>query len=336
MKKVWLAFVVVAAVWLLSSSSVDAIYTVCTSTGAHVYDNNIQVPKGYERWYCSVHPGSSEHTCTFEQLNLCTTACSDCGGTYRSTNPCVWKRSVNPAPDDPIAVGLGCPAAQWAQYFDISCNCYYEPTGPDCSFCNFYTADPQDCEPPPEFEQELRYDETCGCCYNLTTPLLVNLHGGTAVIDRANGVLFDIHGTGNRTLVPWPTGDNDGWLVLDRNGNGMIDSGLELFGDDARLPDGSKAQNGFEALRALDSNRDRVIDQGDQLFAQLKIWIDIDRNGVSGSSELNSLSSLGLTRIDLDYRLSRKRDPDGNLYPLRGKVHFSDGSERYVYDVYFK
>ncbi|MGH7455336.1 MAG: hypothetical protein ACRENG_28545, partial [bacterium] len=87
-------------------------------------------------------------------------------------------------------------------------------------------------------------------------PLAIDLDGDgieTAGINGASTVLFDHNADGLKTGTGWLKGD-DAWLVRDLNGNGTIDSGAEMFGDQTLLPNGQKAASGLQALRALDSN----------------------------------------------------------------------------------
>lgn len=87
------------------------------------------------------------------------------------------------------------------------------------------------------------------------------------------GVYFDHDGNGFAERSEW-VGSDDGILVRDINGNGMIDSGAELFGDNTLLANGQKADNGFEALADLDSNGDNVFDSNDQAWSEVKVWKD--------------------------------------------------------------
>ncbi len=103
-------------------------------------------------------------------------------------------------------------------------------------------------------------------------PLVLDLDGdGIETLGTDAGVLFDFDGDGVKTGTGWIKGD-DGFLVLDRNGNGQIDSGAELFGVDTVKRDGTKARNGFDALADLDSNGDGVFDANDEMFSHVRVW----------------------------------------------------------------
>lgn len=112
---------------------------------------------------------------------------------------------------------------------------------------------------------------------------------------------FDLDGSGKRTPVAWLTG-NTSFLVLDRNGNGLIDSGRELFGGAMILKCGRPARHGSEALRDLDSNEDGVIDGDDMLFSKLRLWFDQDGSGTSEPWELTPLETMGIQRLSLAYQ----------------------------------
>lgn len=131
-------------------------------------------------------------------------------------------------------------------------------------------------------------------------PLAIDLDGdGIETIGISSApVLFDANGDGLKTGTGWLKGD-DAWLVRDLNGNGTIDTGAEMFGDQTVLANGNKATSGLQALAALDSNGDGQINASDAAFSQLKIWQDLNQDGVSQTNELKTLSEAGLTQIAL-------------------------------------
>ncbi len=132
-------------------------------------------------------------------------------------------------------------------------------------------------------------------------PLALDLDGDgieTSGVNASSHVLFDHDGDGVRQGTGWLKGD-DGWLVLDRDGNGRIDRGCELFGSDTELPSGRKASNGFAALAALDGNHDRVFNAADAAFSRVQIWRDLDQDGLSEAGELQSLADAGIQSISL-------------------------------------
>ena len=107
-------------------------------------------------------------------------------------------------------------------------------------------------------------------------PLTLDLDGdGLETVGTAAGILFDYNGDGIKTGTGWVLPD-DGFLALDRDGNGLIDSGRELFGDSTPLFDADgneigKAADGFAALAQEDTNGDGVVDVDDTNWANLRV-----------------------------------------------------------------
>jgi hypothetical protein len=130
-------------------------------------------------------------------------------------------------------------------------------------------------------------------------------------VSTSASILFDHNGDGLKTASGWIKGD-DGFLVLDKNGNGLIDDGSELFGGDTVLRNGQKATEGFQALADLDTNADSQIDAGNTVFQNLKIWRDINQDGISQSDELFSLTDLGIGSISLNQTTQNKNFGNGN------------------------
>ena len=129
-------------------------------------------------------------------------------------------------------------------------------------------------------------------------PLVLDLDGdGIETLPADGSVLFDHNSDGIKTATGWVAPD-DGIVVLDRNGNGTIDTGLELFGDNTIKSDGEVAGNGFDALSDLDSNNDGVFNSQDAEFSNVQVWRDLNSDGESTGDELFSLSDLNITSID--------------------------------------
>lgn len=157
-------------------------------------------------------------------------------------------------------------------------------------------------------------------------PIILDLDGnGLETVGLASNVYFDHDGDGVLTKTGW-VGKNDALLVWDRNANGGIDTGAELFGDFTVLPNGTLAPNGFAALAALDSNGDGIIDASDPAFAELKIWRDASQDGVSGVGELISLSEAGIISLNLANALKNQRLPNGNTLSREGSFTRADGT----------
>lgn len=166
-------------------------------------------------------------------------------------------------------------------------------------------------------------------------PLALDLDGDgleTSGLDRA--VFFDHDGDGFAERTGWVAGD-DGLLVWDRDGNGAIDSGRELFGSSTLLPGGATAANGFQALAALDATGDGRVDAADPAFAQLRIWRDADADGVSRPEELATPGAVGVTALRTAYAPSAIVDASGNEHRQRGLFEVAGSGARELTDVWF-
>ncbi|NRA61905.1 MAG: hypothetical protein HRU25_13575, partial [Psychrobium sp.] len=133
-------------------------------------------------------------------------------------------------------------------------------------------------------------------------PLTLDLNGdGIHLTNLEEGVYFDQNGNGIKNLSQWNSPE-DGFLVLDRNMNGSIDNGTELFGDSTSInAQGDTAENGYDALAVFDINADGKIDHNDSVYNDLNVWIDKNSDGISQSDELFTLAEIGVASISLSY-----------------------------------
>jgi hypothetical protein len=159
-------------------------------------------------------------------------------------------------------------------------------------------------------------------------PLVLDLGGNGIELSSlaASSVHFDFSGDGFAEHTAW-IGANDGILAIDDNGNGLVDNGLELFG--------SSTQDGFAVLETLDTNRDGKIDSADADFGKLRVWRDLNQNGVSDAGELQTLAQVGIASISLE-RHQVGGTNAGNTVGYEGSFVRTDGTTQVVQSIYLQ
>ncbi len=143
----------------------------------------------------------------------------------------------------------------------------------------------------------------------------------------ASSATFDISGVGGCVSTDWPSARTP-WLALDRDGNGVIEGGGELFGTGTVLRSGVHAYDGFAALQELDSNGDGQLDQRDTRWTDLVLWSDYDEDRRSTLWEQQPLEAFGVESIALNYSTRGECDGRGNCGVERSSFRFRRGDRQ--------
>jgi len=176
------------------------------------------------------------------------------------------------------------------------------------------------------------------------TPIVIDLGSNGINLGQAGvGVYFDVNADGVRDHVQWVRqGGDEGFLALDRSGNGVIDDGAELFGvGTPLLLEGRNAPNGFVGLAQYDSrqlggNDDGLITEADAIWPQLRIWLDANADGVSKPDEMRTLKSYGLTALETIPKRRKYVDAAGNVIPYWAwAMQRERGGRALMVDVFF-
>jgi len=261
------------------------------------------------------------------QIGYAVSCTDDAGraGSQVCLSELVWSRCGSPTPQAPPLCtpgdnrpcDSGCSCSQGTQScnWSVSEGVTWGPCGADCS-----------CEPPTPTGS------------SSGTPLVLSFSNAAVAftVDRVHGFALDPSAS---MVTDWPTAATP-WIALDRDGNGSIDDGAELFGSVTPLATGGTAANGFQALRELDSDRDGLITTADARWSRLMVWADRDGDRRSAPEELAPLSAFGIVSIDVDYRVETACDARGNCEVERGGFRYVDAagvaSEGRVVDVHLR
>jgi Ca2+-binding RTX toxin-like protein len=168
------------------------------------------------------------------------------------------------------------------------------------------------------------------------SPVALDLDGDGLELSALSGstVRFDLDVNQYAETLGWVSSD-DGILVLDRNANGVIDDGTEVFGDHTPLSGGGVAAHGYEALAEFDINSDDVINEADADFGRLRVWQDLDQDGWSDADELFSLYDLEIESVSVDYA-TVTQTINGHSVPFVSTFTYVDGPTNVTGDVFFE
>jgi hypothetical protein len=179
-------------------------------------------------------------------------------------------------------------------------------------------------------------------CPGCSSPIVLNLdRKGFQFTSVKDGVFFDLDADGNPERTSWiKEGSEDSFLVLDRNNDGVVNDGRELFGDVTPQPT-SEQPNGFYALAVLDlpsdgGNNDGKITEEDFFFYDLLLWNDMNHDGVSQPEELHPLVDKGVEELSLKFRVSSRHDKWGNQFRYISRYKNNSGRTRRMIDVFFQ
>ncbi|MFA7270649.1 MAG: hypothetical protein WC073_15035, partial [Sterolibacterium sp.] len=169
-----------------------------------------------------------------------------------------------------------------------------------------------------------------------TDPLSLDINGDgkieTVVSNGLGGPLFDLNNDGIRTATGW-VGGNDGFLVRQGINSGSITNGAALFGDNTTLSNGGKATNGFNALADMDSNGDAKVDALDTGFGDLRVWRDLNQDGLCDDQELFTLAQLGIQSLNTGVDFTANTPLPGGVQTQTGSYTRSDGSAVMMADI---
>lgn len=184
------------------------------------------------------------------------------------------------------------------------------------------------------------------CVWTPGSPIIVDTaRDGYHLTSVDDGVSFDLNGDGIPDRVAWTRPDSDdAFLAIDRNNNGRIDDGSELFGNHTPVyadRTDVTSSNGFEALKFAEgptwgaSYAEGRISSRDAIFSRLLLWRDANHNGISEPDELTPVAGAGVQWIGTQYSTKKRVDRFGNEFRQKGEIGWTDGATEPVYDIWF-
>ena len=183
---------------------------------------------------------------------------------------------------------------------------------------------------------------TCASAWSQCSPIVIDTRrDGIELGPAGRGVSFDVNADGFPDHVQWvrPGGD-EAFLTLDRNRNGIVDDGSELFGVGTPLLAGGTAPNGFVALAQYDQpllggNDDGAISRADAIWQELTLWVDSNADGTATRDEMRRPESFGLTSFGTIPKVRRYTDAAGNSLPYWAWASAGRRARALMVDVFF-
>ena len=268
---------------------------------------------------------------------------------------CVERQSTRTRPDgttytfyEALCCDAPCAGGNWEMTDeDVGWGClvgtvdWADSEGTYCASSERDLGCPDDTEPLPTVRPKPIYDDPGrNPDTSPESPIIFDTAShGYSLTSAAGGVRFEIRGDGHPLQTAWTRlGSENAFLSLDRNGNGRIDNGTELFGNHTPLRSGTIAPNGFVALAELDGNSDGVVDAADAAWTALLLWTDRNHDGVSSPDELQPIADSIIAGVETRYQRVGRKDQFGNEFRYGSHVRLVRGDEtrQPYYDVFFR